>query len=54
MDKLPPKDDWAYWYKKSEDFIENLSKDKMTNIMLLASEFRNQFQLGSQSVPNYR
>lgn len=44
--KLKPADDWQYWYKKAEFYVDNLCRDRMTNIMLLASEFRNQFRLG--------
>lgn len=46
MDKAITKNEWEYWYKKAEFFIENQTQDKITNLMLLASEFRNQFQLG--------
>jgi hypothetical protein len=46
MDKPKQKNEWEYWYKKAEFLIENQTKDNITNLMLLASELRNQFQLG--------
>ena len=46
MDKITNSDEWQYWYKKAEFFIDNQTKDSITNLMLLAFEFRNQFQLG--------
>ena len=47
-EKLPAKDDWSYWYKTAEDIINANTKDKITNLMGLAMELRNQYQLGIQ------
>jgi hypothetical protein len=46
MNKTTGSDEYEYWYKKAEFFMDNQTKDYITNLLLLASELRNQFQLG--------
>jgi len=38
--------EWAYWYKQAEAIVDAHTRDKVVNIMLLASELRKQYVSG--------